>query len=749
MPKEKVKLKKVMVDKISRTFNLVFNQVSMYHPEHPAAVRSIDQFYANLSQGLSILPALLLIMDRDQLFIEEEPFDSRINTSKIAVYFKKADIQSITFDKDLTKEELILFIKVFFNLKAYPTVDKMKEALSDRRVKHIKINYVFFKKITSDEEISSKGEHSPADKADREESGDSGSGPSTEDILEMIAANVVFDEFEKTLSIQNVIENPGEFSRKMIEADLTSAGQMGMADMGQKPGHALTYQLRQFKQEVENAMSQAQGQTSDVNLQNLVQSVYDMKRQLLEGIEAQKANGIVYVSEDLIRDETDEITDKVMVGLIIKEYNKGSVSIPRLAQIILRIVPETGELQRLLPKLKTALLAEGMPLANFLQLIQELKNELQSDELSRVLEENAEEIGLDPEELIAEIMKNPKDAAELISLAVELRKGTGDEKALSDLLVGYVEKVETEMAAREAEKNPDSDEKEMHNILSSIRNKILGKLKEKNIDAGVISRVENTLAEKMQESIRKLQSSLIFKQISDSEAGGVTRDTILKILSDKSKDKGELQIVLEEVKQNLISRGVDENKFQKVFDDILEKTSEGGGDGKKGSRGKGKPAPKGTLNKSGTLYVLKNEVARSLRYNTPFSLLSFSLIKVIPKKPLGKIKVVIDDVIDAVLRDLSTMVRETDQAGIIDNKMLIVLQPMTDKEEAKQARLRITGALKNNEFMIKDIPFEIKLACITTTFDHERTSDLKSFLTSARTELLDISTRLSNIQEFF
>ena len=40
-----------------------------------------------------------------------------------------------------------------------------------------------------------------------------------------------------------------------------------------------------------------------------------------------------------------------------------------------------------MPKIKAALLEEGMPLAEYLDLVQELSTELESEELSKILKE--------------------------------------------------------------------------------------------------------------------------------------------------------------------------------------------------------------------------------------------------------------------------------------------------------------------------------------------------------------------------
>ena len=81
-----------------------------------------------------------------------------------------------------------------------------------------------------------------------------------------------------------------------------------------------------------------------------------------------------------------------------------------------------------------------------LLLVQELKQELQSDELARALEKGAGEIGLDGEELVREVMNHPEQAAELICLAAEIRKQGNDETILAELLVDYGERIGSDLA---------------------------------------------------------------------------------------------------------------------------------------------------------------------------------------------------------------------------------------------------------------------------------------------------------------
>ena len=144
---------KRIYDKIGRSFCLVFNRVTMYKIDHPHAAQAVTEFYSTVSEGLNISSQIVLIMNYEQFFIEEEPFDSRLNTSRMVAHFKKSAIESISFEDGINEAEIDNFFRVFCDQKQYPDADSMKAKIAKLGVTHIKINFVFFKKMTSDEKL--------------------------------------------------------------------------------------------------------------------------------------------------------------------------------------------------------------------------------------------------------------------------------------------------------------------------------------------------------------------------------------------------------------------------------------------------------------------------------------------------------------------------------------------------------------------------------------------------------------------
>ena len=147
------KISKELAGKIGRSFALLYNRLSMYNQDHPFAAQALDDFFDIVDEGLSYSSPVVVIMYKDQFFVEEEPLDPRINTSKMLAHFKKTGIQSISFEAEVSEKELNDFAAIFINTTGYPTADAMKEACVEKKVARIKINHVFYRKVTEDDEI--------------------------------------------------------------------------------------------------------------------------------------------------------------------------------------------------------------------------------------------------------------------------------------------------------------------------------------------------------------------------------------------------------------------------------------------------------------------------------------------------------------------------------------------------------------------------------------------------------------------
>jgi GGDEF domain-containing protein len=726
------KLPKEISNRIGRAFALLFNRSAMYNIDHPFTAQALSEFYSTTTHGLTLFSPVALIMHQEQFFVEEEPLDHRINTGKMLTHFKRADIQSISFEKGMGEPELAKFAEVLNDIARYANAEAMKAACEQIGIRNIKINHVFYKKITADDEVVDRRTFEQISTASASGTTEHG----TDEVLGMMAESVLMEELEKSLSLQSIIESPTGASQKIIEADQAAAasGEPGAP----ASGDVIMAQLQRIREEIDRSSSGP----DKPSLGELADAVFAMKKNLLDGIAARKTEGIVYQNERQILEETEALTDQVLIQLIREEYQQGKISVQRLAQILRRLVPEPGELQRLMPKIKTTLLEEGMQLQEFLQLTRELKKELQSEDLVTALEKSADQLGISADVLIEEVNRDPKSAAELIYLASEIRRGSGDETVLSDLLVDYIERVGSEIALDAAQKQGEEGDQHLRGLISKIESTLVDRLKNKDLSAEILHKVAERLGERMEECLEALKSRWTVRHKAFTPDGVESPTAVLGVFDENAATGTGLHTVME--------------KLRSSFD---EKEA---GQGQADAQGKPAPAepadeekaitaalPKGILSRNSILYILEKEIARTIRYDTSFSVLMLAIYKVTPAKalPTGTIKR--GDVMHFVLSNLVRVCRRSDILGVLDRNKFLALMPMTTEKNAKAAMRRILKNIHDVDYSIEETPVVIKLAGTITTFDKDRTPNLNDFVKRAESDIFDMVNRLRNIQSIY
>jgi hypothetical protein len=520
--------------------------------------------------------------------------------------------------------------------------------------------------------------------------------------------------------------------------DGTATGTGGSGSGGH--GGLLFQQLEVMRIEVEKHL-EGKG---DVALADLAGAVFDMKKQLLEGIEAQKALGVAYENEAAILENANDLTDRVLVQLVKDEYQQGKITPARMAHILRRLVPEAAELKRLLPKIKTALLEEGMSHTQYLELVQELSKELQSEGLANILQESGEEIGVDGDQLIAEFKQNPEQAAQLIYLASEIRKGTGDDDALAEILAGYVEQVGGQMTMDQSDEKDDPEH--LKQVMGSIETTIVRQLGKMDVGGDVINKLEERLNARMETVLAQMRTEWIKAKGQTGEGGGPATPqkvlSVLQTLEQSVSEHDELGVILKIVRAKVEAGEIDENDYKKIQDEIslqkrLIKEKEAN-----------RVMPTGVIKASAMAFILEKEIARANRYDYSFSALAFSMVRIKPraKVPAGAINN--ESLMEAVLALLSQTFREVDIVGQLGKNTIIAMLPLISREDSKKALNRVMKILQDAPIDVKGVPVEFKFAGIAITFDGEHTPDGKSFIRVMSGRLQDMANRLKNIQSF-
>lgn len=716
----------------SRSIVMLLNRATMYHMNHPYMLRSVDDFLSAIHQVFNSITSLALILHRDQFFIDEEQVDPRLNVQRIASYFKKVGIQSISFEKDLNKNEMKAFLEILTSREVYPNAAEMKKAMMIKGIRHLKINHVIFKKVTQDDEVIS---HDALEKLTPDIS-DGDQSTSKKLFADLVLEKLLVEELKETITLENLLKNPAALSKKMTETELRNVDS-GEAE-GTRSGHVLLHQLELLGSEVErNLLS---GESTDFH--EVATALFEMKKRLIEGMEAQKSLNISYSNEHIILDKANQITDPVIYRIIKDEYRHGSTSIERLAQILRRLVPEFTEIKRLLPGIRAALMEEGMSLGDYLRFVEELTKELQGDELARLLQQSSEEIGIDGQILIEQVKSNPVQAAELLFLASEIQKSSGDERVLTDLLVDYVERLGSNLAMGATKNDQAETEQHFRKIITAIESRIVGQLKKNDVKDDLLQRLEQRFNERIDEILEKVKCDWIQSHSLQGKTEARQELSALQLLEQSVGEDDELAEILAVVRAKVQAHEIDENDFGRIYAEITEQQHNR-------DQAAESDIPKGVLKPWILTLVIEKEIARAKRYGTPLSVLSFSLVRVAGKKDASSAKISYSACMAAVLRTMSSKVRDSDILGQLGKGRFALLLPMTDEKRAQVALRRCMKILHSHNISVSGTPLDIRVAGVATSYNSMLTPDVRAFLETLVSDLTRMERRIKNLMAYF
>lgn len=510
------------------------------------------------------------------------------------------------------------------------------------------------------------------------------------------------------------------------------------AATGQGHGTLLIHQLEMMHQEVEKHL-RGEG---EIGITDLAQAILDMKRQLLEGLQAQKALGIAYTNEAAILDAANKLTDEVLLELIKEEYQAGKITTRRLASIILRMIPEAADLKRLLPKIKKTLLGEGMPPAEYLKLVHELRDELQNEELTRILIESSEAIGLDGETLIDEVKRNPSQAAELIYLASEIRKGGGDEATLSNILVEYVEQIGKQMAKDASGSGSADGEAHMKRVMADVESTLLKKMGQMNVSTDLMASMEARINERMESILDGMRVQWLHTQAGT----GSEKPKMLSVLQTLEHNVGEdeeLAAILKTVRAKVEAGEIEENNFSQIHEEINRHKGAYRGAEEENNM------PEGVLDSDDLMFILEKEIARTKRYGAPFSALAFAFVTAKPKMKSLEVIITNEAVIEAALGKLASTFRSVDYIGQIGRNKMLALLPMAGPEEARKALARVMRLLHGAPLEVNGVPVQLRVAGVVAAYDATQALEAKAFAKHLLNQLADMVARVRNIQVLF
>jgi hypothetical protein len=689
-------------EQIGRLFNLLYNRVSMYSLEHPTTRECLAELLDAVQKGLDHLSPLAVILDKDRLYVEEEALDPRTNPHRLVAHMKKAGVESVSFERGVALRDLVLFAKVFSDTKQYPDAESMKRALLKGEVRKVRINHVFFKKVTKDEEIVDRDSVSP--------------------VSGLSMGQVVIDDSRTSERSHQEALNPGAVSAGVSDGPHLG---MGISLFQMEPSQVLREIMAGVQKEEKSAQNRQHLHTDPIigslrqmreriqrkeggeaasDPSRLLKWVFGFREGLMNEIRQGKQKGELSIDEEQVLREMDELTDSVFIEVIKEEYKKGQISPKRMAQIIRRMMPDPRDLKRILPKLKEALLAEGMSLKDYLELIQNLEKELRNEELTILFEEGAEAIGLTVEELIREVRKGPKAAAELIVMAAELRAvGEQQQDLLKELLVDYLEKACGELALTELETSQEKGQEALLEILHRIREELMEPLRARIYKKELLKEVEEETRKRTERNLETLQREWILMRILSQSHDPMEAKRALDLLDKVYEDPAKKSEAYKWIVQAISNRGVEvrgvveagEVKEEKVVHIGVEEADR---------------PPQGTVNRPIMLFLLREELKRAKRFTYCFSLIELAVAKAVALRPIPIGFIQPFQVRNGIMEEVASLVRDVDLIGILGERKVLILMPFADEGEVSILMDELRALLrKKKSHQIRGVPMEVEV----------------------------------------
>jgi hypothetical protein len=645
---------------IARHFLTLFNCSMLYGSGHPNTVRNAASFaeLLNACMNADNLETYSIISYNGALMVEDSPVDRSLNVGKITGHFDRLGLTSVTFERGLDSDGILAFIGLAGD-GAVDAVERCRAGLAEVSkaggLRGVRVNYVQYGKIAADEVVVKADAGGDALFGALPDGG--ASNVSTGNLSRRAAAQI-----EQALTLASLLERPKEVSAALAQTDTGSFS----------------------VEELHGAFGKIRGEINSSeahSVSELLESLHNLRTDLYEAIEAQKATGRMMRSAAMLDREINSLTAQAIVKLVREEYRSGKTPLNRLAHTIRRMLPSNTELMGVLPLMKGMLLAEGMDLGAYLELVGMLGLNVESESLSDSLREAADAVGATVGDLVSAIRARPDEAASLLLLASEARAASGGgASGLPELLAGYIEGVCSKMAA-ERQEAAGGGGGALGKTLARLEAQMYAQLSKRGVPAEALAAVKERLNAGFGGALAAARGAL--PALPAPGAGGA------------------------------------------------------GGGGAAAGRTAVKMPPE-ALSANNMLFLLNKELKRSLRYKSPFATLIISIEEVAPcgAPPRRPTPADTAELLPQLFKQAEAMLRDVDTLGMISREEpmppeLFALLPMSGAEGTAAAADRLRKASGEWRFHCggQRAALGLKVSAVAAGED---TKDLKAYLRAAR-----------------
>lgn len=697
-------------DILGRQFNSALTNTTAYGAEHPVTGRTYATFLDSLTPALEQSESVTLMFDRGSLFIEDMPLDGKFNSRRLSTIFRALGLQSIRFGKGIDAGALERFMRILSDHDQYDDIGAVRETLQADGITSIRVNHVVMRKFSEDEAvISREGLSDLTDLAEKAVSpgaggGSGGSGSIAGDLMERV---------QQVFTMRDLVDQPENLTGQVLATSRTGSGQADVVE-----------QIRSLRREVTTSGAR------DVSISEVMDALAQVRGDLSSALASQDeiARFLAENGGDVL-DEVDRLTYETVLSIMVDEYRSGTTSVKRLAQIMRRIMPDSRDIKRFVPMLKQGLLAEGMPLDDYVRFVNELGEELKSDALISALERGSESVGLSVDEIVGEIRRNPDEAARLLVLAAEMRHAGGDEARLSSVLADYIERASGELVSEDEQAH--AGHVAVREALRKTQKELVENLCSQGVSDSIGVRIRDDLAERVDESVEQVRARRLSKLVRTS--ADIDETEVVSALEHFVSRSSELETLSETIRVELESIGYSEEVINRIYAQTERRLR---------GRSRLELLPNGMLEPNVLAYLLEREIAGSRRHGTYFSCVLLMVSRIREDEEGAPWRAVqpteVEQIIPQVFASLPPHVRDVDLLGSLGSKsrnIPLVLLTMTRDEGATIVRERMIEALNAERYKVDERNVRIRIIGVSGSFSANETPDRKSYLKGLQARL--------------
>ncbi|MDT8450210.1 MAG: hypothetical protein RQ847_08535 [Wenzhouxiangellaceae bacterium] len=695
---------------LARWFNTAVTNTAAYGGEHMVTTRSRRSLLEALRESLGSVDSVTLMLDRDTLFVEEFAADAKFNSARLIKRFRDAGLNSLTFGPGVDERQLAALLDLLALEDGIADAGSLGRALSARGVDGVRINHVVMRRFSIDEEVVSReGLEQLTGLAEQALTGRS---PTEMSGISLEAGEHLGERIDHVLTLGDLLEHPDRTARRVLEYSETDA--RARASVAARIRRLAT----EFPEAGENWSERK------VSLHEVVDAIARLRKGLEKGLAGQAEMARLMAESGGVLDEVSRLSCQAIVTIVREEFRSGDSSAPRLADLVRRIVPDPRELKRLMPELKRGLLAEGMPLGDFIELVNELAAELRGEGLVQALAGGAEGLGIPVEDILREIRHRPAEAARVLVLAAELRQaGHPDESVFSEALSDYVERIVADGAGDAVEAM------NLQQAIARVRTEIGARLRTRGLSERVSEQIESGLDQRLEGLEREIRARRVETLLANAGEleNAELRDSLVGLLRHKS----ELPWLFEVLQQKLSDRGFDRRRIRRLHAEVEARFR---------TVARVSFLPGEPLDSTATAFFLEREIAACIRYRTCFSAIMLMIARVREAgtswRPVAPAEV--ERLVPQVLEMIPAHLRDLDLLGTLGNRhgnIPLVLMPMTVEHGSSVVLARILETLRETGFELERSAVRIDATGVAAAFDPEKTASARAFIQWMRGQL--------------